>query len=215
MSETEKEGKDLKTKKTSTATSRSEKSKETKRKIVEATAKILKKDGYENLTIRNIVAASGVSNGTLYHFFSSKDDILSELLRSPGGWDQGLPDEDSSQEELLESIETMYLRFFDSFLSPGAEFVANYFTPKNQAFNVYSRKQEDLPETSLRRRLVKARENRIISSDISIDQVVVDLRIIIFGIFFEWSVTQASIDATGLFSRLYRSYMMHNVFQRT
>jgi protoporphyrinogen oxidase/AcrR family transcriptional regulator len=37
--------------------------------------------GYENVSVDDIIAATGTSKGTFYHYFKSKDEILSEINR--------------------------------------------------------------------------------------------------------------------------------------
>ena len=56
------------------------KSKETKEKIFQAAKRILQKSGYENLSIKNICEEAGVSNGSFYHHFKTKDDLLSYYI---------------------------------------------------------------------------------------------------------------------------------------
>ena len=53
------------------------KSKETKARIFLAAKTILQKKGYEALSIKNICEEAGVSNGSFYHHFKTKDDLLS------------------------------------------------------------------------------------------------------------------------------------------
>ena len=56
------------------------KSQETKEKIFQAAKKILQKSGYEKLSIKNICEEAGVSNGSFYHHFKTKDDLLSYYI---------------------------------------------------------------------------------------------------------------------------------------
>ena len=53
------------------------KSKETKARIFHAAKTILQKQGYDQLSIKNICDEAGVSNGSFYHHFKTKDDLLS------------------------------------------------------------------------------------------------------------------------------------------
>lgn len=48
-------------------------------RIVKAAAALFVKKGYPKTTVRDIASNSGITVGTLYHYFSSKDDILSFL----------------------------------------------------------------------------------------------------------------------------------------
>lgn len=48
--------------------------------ILDATEKILKKDGYSHLTTNRIADVAGVSVGTLYQYFSNKNAIVYALI---------------------------------------------------------------------------------------------------------------------------------------
>ena len=52
----------------------------TKDCIFQATAHILMKEGHESLNTNKIAAKAGVSIGSLYQYFASKEDILQELM---------------------------------------------------------------------------------------------------------------------------------------
>mgnify|MGYP002587264210 CR=1 FL=1 len=56
------------------------KSKETKARIFHAAKTILQKQGYDQLSIKNICDEAGVSNGSFYHHFKTKDDLLSYYI---------------------------------------------------------------------------------------------------------------------------------------
>ena len=56
------------------------KSMETKAKIFKAAKRILQRSGYETLSIKNICEEAGVSNGSFYHHFKTKDDLLSYYI---------------------------------------------------------------------------------------------------------------------------------------
>ncbi len=51
----------------------------TKSKIVSAAWKLFYEQGYENTTVDDIIFESGTSKGSFYHYFSSKDGLLSSL----------------------------------------------------------------------------------------------------------------------------------------
>lgn len=53
--------------------------KNTKRKIVSAAWRLFYEQGYENTTVEEIIAASGTSRGSFYHYFSGKDALLGSL----------------------------------------------------------------------------------------------------------------------------------------
>ena len=51
----------------------------TKSKIINAAWELFYDQGYENTTVDEIIEKSGTSKGSFYHYFSSKDSLLSTL----------------------------------------------------------------------------------------------------------------------------------------
>ena len=72
------------------------KSRETRAKILQAAKRILQKQGYEQLSIKNICEEAGVSNGSFYHHFKTKDDLLSYYIEEQPSMDPDLLDLPSS-----------------------------------------------------------------------------------------------------------------------
>lgn len=63
------------------------------RVITEGAGKVLLEKGFHGTSIRDIAAACGMSMGQLYHYISSKDDILYLMhVRSQDMWHQHLSD---------------------------------------------------------------------------------------------------------------------------
>lgn len=60
---------------------RFEQRKATRAKLVEAALQLFSTSGYEHATVDDISQAAGYSKGAYYFHFSTKDDILLELLR--------------------------------------------------------------------------------------------------------------------------------------
>lgn len=51
----------------------------TKSRIVKAAWNLFYKNGYENTTVEDIIAASKTSKGTFYHYFKGKESLLNSL----------------------------------------------------------------------------------------------------------------------------------------
>lgn len=56
---------------------------DTRARILEASAKLFVERGFEATSVRDIAAAIGISNPSLYHHFSSKGALLEQLLAEP------------------------------------------------------------------------------------------------------------------------------------
>jgi AcrR family transcriptional regulator len=56
---------------------------DTRTQILEAAARLFVERGFAATSVRDIAAAIGISNPSLYHHFSSKADLLEQLLAEP------------------------------------------------------------------------------------------------------------------------------------
>ena len=54
-------------------------SRNTKGRIVSAAWKLFYEQGYDNTTVEEIIAESGTSKGSFYHYFEGKDSLLETL----------------------------------------------------------------------------------------------------------------------------------------
>ncbi|MBN2625236.1 MAG: TetR/AcrR family transcriptional regulator [Spirochaetales bacterium] len=53
----------------------------TKEKIIDATMELMEKKGLSEMTIQDIHRKAGISVGTFYHYYSTKEDVFFELYR--------------------------------------------------------------------------------------------------------------------------------------
>lgn len=53
---------------------------ETRQRILDASRQLFSADGYDSATTRDIAAAAGIANGTLFNYFTSKETILAALI---------------------------------------------------------------------------------------------------------------------------------------
>lgn len=67
---------------------------ETRRKVFEASLEVFRRDGVSAARIDDIVKRAGVSRGTFYFHFPTKEDVLVELLRT-------------SEERLIDSLDAL------------------------------------------------------------------------------------------------------------
>src|SRR5438067_90451 len=49
------------------------------RRLLSAATKLFARNGFDRTSVQEIVAAAGVTKGAMYHYFDSKDDLLSEV----------------------------------------------------------------------------------------------------------------------------------------
>ena len=183
------------------------KSKETKGRIFRAAKTILQEKGYEALSIKNICEEAGVSNGSFYHHFKTKDDLLSYYIEEQPNINPDLLDIPKSADEVKSAIVYVYLNYVHYCQELGVEFMANYYTPKNQSLNPLIRTERPYPIVTVHNYLQKSIGAGIISPNQDIEDITTDIRMIVIGYVFEWCLKEGNADFEGNMKRSLESYM--------
>lgn len=183
------------------------KSKETKERIFQAARRILQKSGYENLSIKNICEEAGVSNGSFYHHFKTKDDLLSYYIEDQPNMDPDLLEIPNDTEDAKEAIVRVYLNYVKYCRDLGVDFIAGYYTPRNQALNPTIRTERPYPIVTVQHYLEKAVAANAIQLKLSIEEVVTDIRMLVIGNAFEWAMTNGKADFEGNIRRSISHYL--------
>ena len=50
-------------------------------RFAEAAIRLIARDGFEGMTMRAVAAEAGLSYGSLFHYFASKDELLIHAVR--------------------------------------------------------------------------------------------------------------------------------------
>ena len=183
------------------------KSKETKEKIFQAAIRILQRSGYENLSIKNICEEAGVSNGSFYHHFKTKDDLLSYYLEAQPAVSPDALDLPKDTEDAKAAIVQVYLNYAEYCKELGVEFVAGYYNPKNQALNPDIRTERPYPIVTVQQYLERAVEANAISLKLTIEEVVNDIRMLVIGNAFEWAMRNGEVDISTNMKRSISHYL--------
>lgn len=183
------------------------KSQETKAKIFRAAKHILQRNGYEALSIKNICEEAGVSNGSFYHHFKTKDDLLSYYIEEQPSINPDLLDLPLNKEDAKRSIVCVYLNYVRYCQELGVEFMANYYTPKNQSLNPLIRTERPYPIVTVTNYLQKCIDAGIITLKHSLEEVSTDIRMIVIGNVFEWCLKNGHADFEGNMQRSLETYL--------
>lgn len=184
-----------------------QKSKETKERIFRAAKRILQKKGYEELSIKNICEEAGVSNGSFYHHFKTKDDLLSYYIEDQPSINPDLLDFPSNTDEAKVAIIHVYLNYVKYCRELGVEFMANYYTPKNQALNPTIRTERPYPIVTVQTYLEKAIRTGVVSTALELEDIMTDIRMIVIGNVFEWCLRDGYADFEGNMRRSLENYL--------
>lgn len=183
------------------------KSMETKARIFNAAKQILQKQGYEELSIKNICEEAGVSNGSFYHHFKTKDDLLSYYIEEQPGINPDLLDLPADEEEARNTIIYVYLNYVRYCRELGVEFMANYYTPKNQSLNPLIRTERPYPIVTVHNYLKKCLETGVIKLNYPLEEVTTDIRMLVIGNVFEWCLKNGNTDFEGNMKRSLEVYL--------
>lgn len=183
------------------------KSKETKARIFKAARHILQKKGYEELSIKNICEEAGVSNGSFYHHFKTKDDLLSYYIEEQPGINPDLLDLPADADEAKKTIIYVYINYVHYCKELGIEFMSNYYTPKNQSLNPLIRTERPYPIITVQNYLKKCMDAGIIAPGLSLDELSTDIRMIVIGNVFEWCLKRGNADFEDNMRRSLKTYL--------
>ena len=183
------------------------KSKETKDKIFRAAKHILQKKGYDQLSIKNICEEAGVSNGSFYHHFKTKDDLLSYYIEEQPSINPDLLDLPENAEEAKQTIIYVYLNYVHYCQELGVEFMSNYYTPKNQSLNPLIRTERPYPIITVLNYLQKVIDANIIHPSLALEDITTDIRMIVIGNVFEWCLKSGDTDFEGNMKRSLETYL--------
>lgn len=184
-----------------------QKSRETKEKIFKAAKRILQKKGYEELSIKNICEEAGVSNGSFYHHFKTKDDLLSYYIEDQPKIDPDLLETPDSIEGVKQGIIQVYMNYVKYCRELGVEFMAEYYDTKNQALNAAIREERPYPIITVQNYVEKAMAAGIVKLNEEIEEFTTDIRMIVIGNVFEWCVKHGDADFEGNMSRSLGKYL--------
>lgn len=183
------------------------KSRETKRKIFHAAKTILQRQGYEQLSIKNICEEAGVSNGSFYHHFKTKDDLLSYYIEEQPSINPDLLDMPEDAEEAKIAIIHVYLNYAEYCRELGVDFISNYYTPKNQALNPNIRTERPYPILTVENYLSKAIDRGVVKPKIPLEYICTDIRMLVIGNVFEWCLHNGETDFEGNIRRSIGHYL--------
>ena len=182
---------------------------ELRQQIIDATVQILSTEGAEALTIRRVCQEADVSNGTFYHYFQNKDDLLMYFVKDTlfGDFEIKTPPDD-----ITGRILELYLHLVRKYQSMGKEFMKSFYSTGNTALSAYMGETEGkFVEGTIMERseieMCEAQRRGIITLDCDIHQICADICTIVKGCVFEWCLEDGQMDVEATLSRLIENYM--------
>ena len=173
-------------------TKRKLQAKETKKKIFDAAIELIETKGFVNITIQDINELAGVSVGTFYHYYKSKEDVFFELYQSADEYfkEKVSPKLESDELAVGEKIVSFFREYARFNIENGLEYVSQLYNTNNKFFISHKRYMVEL----LRKIVIDGQNRGDIKNDLSPDEVTDYMFIFGRGIIFDWCLHDGEYD---------------------
>lgn len=187
-----------------------------KQQIIDATIKLIKEQGAQAVTVRNVCQVADVGTGTFYFHFQNKDDLLMYFLRE-------IP---FANCELKTPIENpadrtveLYMLLIDRYMELGSNFMKHFYSTDNKPLSAYLGEENGtFPEGTVMARneadLLLAQRHGAIRSDANVHQICMDICTIVKGCVFEWCLTDGSMGLCTTLKRIITGYCLPHMPNR-
>ena len=158
----------------------------TRKKILDASIRIINQKGFNNTTLNDMCRASDVAIGTFYHYFSSTQDILAEILRIEGE-EMSQFYESLEASPAVEALESMLVYQLDYFEKKGKEIVAHIYTMEISAHRGGAQLLSVLPLMDIITDIIrKAQTSKELREDLDLQQCAMLFLSLIFSYSLVW-----------------------------
>ncbi len=168
----------------------------TRQKIFDTALQLFNKKGYDRVTVDDVCKKAGISKGTFYNYFKSKDQIIiEEFLKIDHYYQEMLP-EINSKESYLERMKTfarLSLKYISEQGAPTVR-IAYYsqLSPSIKTSPIVSPKR---PLYQMAERLAReAQENGELRGDIPSEEIANTVIRAMRGIIYEWCLHNGKFD---------------------
>ena len=106
----------------------------TKEKIYRIGVELMEKKGLNNITVEEICKAAGVSIGSFYNCFKSKDEILNEIYKVADDYFLNVVANDMKDGSTNDKIVRFFCYYADYNVHRGLDFIKYLYNPRNTMF---------------------------------------------------------------------------------
>ncbi len=173
-------------------TSRKLQADKTRAEIYKTSIALMDKKGFGNTTIEEISKAAGVSVGTFYHYFKSKEEIFFDIYKKADEYFEttvaqrlrtsGLP----GAEQVV-----LYFKYYARYNKKrGFDNITQLYNTKNKFFTVKGRYMQEL----LKEVIASGQSRQEFASDMTPDEVTDFFFIASRGVVYDWCIHEGNYD---------------------
>lgn len=182
-------------------TSRAKQAEITKNKIYNCGVKLMRKHGFDNITVEQISKQAGVSVGTYYYYFQSKFDLFNEIYKRA---------DDYFLNEVAGNLKAngtkgKIAEFFDKYAeynySDGIDMIKKLYTSDNKMFITKGRAMQGVLQSIIE----EGQLNGEITKGESSEDITRMLFIVARGVVYEWCLNDGGTDLKGEMKKIISS----------
>lgn len=171
-------------------TNRAKQAEITKNKIYNCGVKLIRKHGFDNVTVEQIAKQAGVSVGTYYYYFESKFDLFSEIYKRADEYFL----KDVAGKLHAEDYNGKIIEYFNKYaeynLSDGLDMVKKLYTSDNKMFITKGRAMQNVLRSIIEEGQLKGQISKAESSS----EIARILFIAARGVIYDWCLHDGKTD---------------------
>ena len=171
-------------------TNRAKQAEATKNKIFDCGVTLIRKYGFDQVTVEQISKEAGVSIGTYYYYFESKFDLFIELFKRGDEYFQN----NVAGKLIFEDAPAQIIEYFDKYaefnILNGIDMVKKLYTANNKMFITDGRAMQSI----LTEIIEKGQANKEIPQNLTSQEITNVLFITARGVVYEWCLYDGNMD---------------------
>lgn len=182
-----------------------------KEKIFCAAKGLIEEYGIEYATVKNICEKAGISNGSFFHYFKSKEELLAYYFEE--GFQEfldGKIEKYSECSDYKNKIIEAYALYGRYCQRSGLAFVSNYYSTKNKALNSKATRHNNNTSISIEpiaTDISAAQAAGYVSRNVDPRDAACDICMLLKGIIFDWCVSDGCYDMEPKIRKILKMYL--------
>jgi AcrR family transcriptional regulator len=170
----------------------------TRERIYQTSVELMEKKGLSNITVEEICKEAGVSVGSFYNCFKTKNDILNEIYEVADDYFLNIVANELTTNSTNDKIVGFFCYYADYNVHRGLDFVKHLYNTSNTMFIKKGRHMQ----TVLRNIIDEGQKKGDIPSEMQPEEIVEYLFVAARGIIYDWCLHDGKYDLVE-FTRSY------------
>lgn len=169
---------------------RQQQAKNTYEKLYGIAVDQIERKGFQNITVEEICRKAGVSVGTFYNYFKSKNDILFDIFKIADDYFLNVVSKNLDEGNVYDKIVKFFSYYAEYNKARGLDFIKQLYNPYNTLFITKGRHMQIV----LQNIIEDGKKSGEICTDMTSEEVVEYLFVAIRGVVYDWCIHDGSYD---------------------